>query len=114
MSTITFQLRGTRTEADVYKDTALKHGWEATVEQTEKAIETDIPDTWVAPTGATNLQRFTTDTGVNVSYNMVSMVPNPVTQFDFGKKLVHGAFGLQDAELAGEAETIRAKADYNV
>ena len=117
MASISFDLRAGRTADDLYKDTAITNGWKSQVEDiNEVTVDPYDVDTFTAPDNMVegSLKTVTTDEKVVATYQTLTMIDNPVTDIVFGEKIVRESFGLQDAELSGKAETLKAKQEYNV
>lgn len=108
---ITFALRGERTASDLYKDTAIKNGYK---EKVVKTISGEALSPEEIPAGAYSIIEDSAQVPTVWRYKLDTEVTNPITMEEFGKKITDDTFSFQDAELAGEAETIRAKKEYNL
>lgn len=121
--TITFTLRSGRTKENVFLDAALSEGWTATI-QNESTKMYSVAYAEFVRIGAAD--RVLTENGIafssvvgsenvegiqNITYRVTEQIDNPLSQVDYGKRIVAKVFDMYDTDSAAKALKIRAAHD---
>ena len=117
MSNIEFNLIEGRTAENVYKDTALLHGYKKTIKEVQTE-EISVKDLTIDEITEFNFPENTISSRVedDILYYVIETtveIDNPVSEIDFGRQFVNETFRKQDASLSGKATEKRAKIEYS-
>lgn len=117
---IEFELREGRTAEDVYKDVAVKGGYKEKLTDVQHFEHFNLTlqeyTDFVYPDGVivkSKRQTENADGTWNIVYDANVEYDNPVTELQFGAMATNITFQKQDAELEGEAATIRSAKAYS-